>query len=207
MKITTAFTFLLSLAMLVQTPYVHATNTPSFPTCPNPGGTQIAGYAHGTHQIPGGERKEGSDYVYRVGDDKFVQCFCPEYEGSGIQSNWLHEKYLTPVEEQELMDHGWMKIENGSDWGLPSGAYFVKNHSFNCTECRQKDKEEHTYRLNTNVTQTNWNTIYNFLEVQGDSGHNEINHTYRTEPYIHTGNSAVNIEVWNEVGGNFLEIN
>jgi len=109
---------------------------PQLPSCPNPGGTQVAGYADGMHQIPGGDLLLGSDYVYRVGDDNFVQCFCHKVGNAGIQSNWVHEKNLTPSEEADLLSNGWIKINNGQDWGLPAGYYLVKNSSFDCTNCK-----------------------------------------------------------------------
>ena len=57
--------------------------------CPNPGGTRIAGYDSGMHQIPGGGLHSGSDYVYRVFDKIFVQCFCPDKDFGSTNPTFL----------------------------------------------------------------------------------------------------------------------
>jgi hypothetical protein len=124
---------------------------PEFPNCPNPGGTLLVGYEHGQHQIPGGDLREGSDYVYKIEDGKFVQCFCPLHGTDGIQSNWLHESKVPAEHVQSLLDQGWFVIEDGAAWGLPAGKYFVKNHHFDCEvkdhePDKDKDRGKHKER-------------------------------------------------------------
>lgn len=110
---------------------------PVLPHCPKPGGELIVNYDSGLHQIPGNGLLEGSDKVYRVGDNLFVQCYCPPQESgitTGIEAQWIHESYLTPEQEQFIQTLGWLKIEDGTQWGLPAGVYFVNNSFFKCND-------------------------------------------------------------------------
>lgn len=108
---------------------------PVLPHCPKPGGDLIVNYDSGLHQIPGNGLLEGSDKVFRVGDNLFVQCYCPPEESginTGIEAQWIHESYLTPEQEQFVQSLGWLRIEDGTQWGLPAGVYFVNNNFFKC---------------------------------------------------------------------------
>ncbi|RJR23403.1 hypothetical protein C4578_04180 [Candidatus Microgenomates bacterium] len=110
---------------------------PVLPHCPKPGGELIVSHDEGFHQIPGNGLLEGSDQVFRVGDRLFVQCYCPPEESgitTGIEAQWIHESYLTPEQEQFVQDLGWIRIEDGTQWGLPAGVYFVNNSFFKCKE-------------------------------------------------------------------------
>jgi hypothetical protein len=124
------------------TSYEILRGIPVLPHCPNPGGEVIVSYDSGIHQIPGNGLLEGSDKVYRVGDNLFVQCYCPQEESdidTGIEAQWIHESYLTPEQEQFLLNLGWLRIEDGTQWGLPAGVYFVNNNFFKCN-CGQACK-------------------------------------------------------------------
>src|SRR3989442_482923 len=97
-------------------------NNLRFPSCPHPGGTLISEFKDGLHQIAGGSLIEGSDFVFKLEDNLFIQCFCPKTGNNGIQSTWVHESLLTSSKQQRLLDRGFIKISNGLDWGLTSGA-------------------------------------------------------------------------------------
>jgi hypothetical protein len=81
-----------------------------------------AHYANGSHQIVGGALLTGSDDVYSLDNGNFVQCFCPENGGSGVQTNW----YRTDSEVT-----GWFFV-NGTQWNLGNFKYAAKNLDFNC---------------------------------------------------------------------------
>jgi len=119
------------ILMLTPTPTPCPTPTPTpaptpfiFPSCesllPTPG--DKAHYPTGLHQIVGGSLTEGSDDVYSLDQNNFVQCFCPSDGDQGIQSNWLRQ--------DESID-GWFFL-NGTQWDLGDLNYAVQNLSFNC---------------------------------------------------------------------------
>lgn len=105
--------------------------------CSNPiQGQKVASYPEGWHQIAGGPLLFGSDYVYKISDKFFIQCFCPKVGSSGIQSIWMNESWVPGANQQQaLLKAGWMKIPNGPQWGLPQGSYFVINNTHNCKTC------------------------------------------------------------------------
>lgn len=145
------FSFFL-MAISSQPAFANATENGSSYNCPHPGGTRIAGYSSGEHQIPGGSRMSGSDYVYKVGEGIYIQCFCPDHEGQGIKSTWIHESRLSDQEWNTLSHQGWRVIHNGHTWGLPQGSYLVSNTSFNCdhaycehTAYKHDDKYQEKY--------------------------------------------------------------
>lgn len=174
----------------------YATGLPYFPSCPNPGGTMVAGYAEGWHQIAGGDLKEGSDYVYKIGDNKFVQCFCSGDKSHGIQTNWLHEMYLSSRQQQRAINNGWIKITNGLDWGLPAGAYFAQNIPYDCHTCSQEE---------TTVSQTNDTHILNHVDAISDTGANTLLDLVGVGT-VNTGESTIDVTITNETSGNTLSI-
>lgn len=95
-----------------------------FPRCedflPNPG--NIAHYTTGMHQIVGGPLLPGSDDVYSLNGGNYLQCFCPEDPGTGIQTNWLRTN--DPIT-------GWFFV-NGSQWNLGNFMYAAQNSNFSC---------------------------------------------------------------------------
>lgn len=228
---------------------------PEFPKCPNPGGTLIVGYEDGHHQIPGGDLREGSDYVYKIEDGKFVQCFCPLNGKDGIQSNWLHESKVPAEHVQTLLDQGWFIIEDGASWGLPAGKYFVKNHHFDCEvkdhdpdkdkhkEIADKDKDkdhdkdsgkdkdrdthltkhkkfepkgkalghlknkfEYVFGHQVMVKQSNQASIHNLVNVNANTGKNEIKGSTHGGNLIVTGDVVQMVEIHNIVNQNIANL-
>jgi len=116
------FTTLFALACtLTLVPSAHAN---SFPSCESylgkPG--DIAHYTSGMHQIVGGSLLSGSDDVYTLANNNFLQCFCPVDGNTGVQTNWLRS-------DHEIS--GWLFV-NGSDWNLGNYSYAAQNTGFNC---------------------------------------------------------------------------
>lgn len=112
---------------------------PSFPKCPNPGGTVVASYDSGFHWILGeAELKWGSDKVHNIGNNNYVQCFCPlNHDGTlgssqGIQTNWLKVGSITEAQKNSLLTQGWINVSNGADFGLLPEPYLAKNLGFIC---------------------------------------------------------------------------
>jgi hypothetical protein len=121
---------IISLFSLVRP--VQAQSVPTFPACPNPGGEVIASYDSGKHGVPGDTSEyDGSDKVFKLNDAQVVQCLCPT-SGSGIQTLWWKNPGLTVDEEAVIIKDGWIRIPNGSLWGLDDSVYFAKNSTFNC---------------------------------------------------------------------------
>lgn len=120
---------------------IHSSNSvslPTFPRCPNPGGTLVVSYPEGWHWIVGDPQlKWGSDSVYHIGNNNYVQCYCPlnGVTDQGIQTNWLKVSNITETEKNQLLAQGWILVGNGADFGLPQGAYLAKNSFFTCAKC------------------------------------------------------------------------
>lgn len=112
------------------TPTLQPSPSPSptpgfvFPACvsvlPKPG--DKAHYTTGFHQIIGGSLLFGSDDVYSLAQNNFLQCFCPATGNLGIQTNWLRTT-------QSI--NGWFFV-NGSQWNLGNFSYAAQNVSFSC---------------------------------------------------------------------------
>lgn len=123
-----AFSLILSTSVAA----VHAVDVPSFPACPNPGGEIIANYDSGTHGVPGNLSDfEGSDQVFKLSDTQVVQCLCPT-SGEGVQTVWWKNTGLSSTDVSILLKEGWVRIPNGSLWGLDNAEYFAKNSNFIC---------------------------------------------------------------------------
>lgn len=121
----TVFAFLTSAPTLAITP-------PSFPSCTNPEGQIIAQYSTGTHGVPGSLAEyRGSDAVYRVSDDKLIQCLCTE-NGDGTQTNWWKISSISESDVNVLKSLGWIFIPSGSVWGLTDDSYMAFNSTFSC---------------------------------------------------------------------------
>lgn len=113
---------------------VRAVEAPSFPQCANPGGTVIAQYDSGVHGVPGDATTyTGKDSVFKLNDAQVVQCLCPD-SGSGVQTLWWKNPGLSAEDEAKVISQGWIRIPNGSLWGLDKAEYFAKNSNFNCSE-------------------------------------------------------------------------
>lgn len=125
--------FIFILTVLVRPSVSNAmVEIPDFPHCSNPSGEIIAQYPNGVHGIPGDSRTHtGSDVVYRINDYQVLQCLCSGSDG--IQSIWWRDPGLSESDISRLLSKGWVRVVDGSLWGLESSQYFVKNSSFSCT--------------------------------------------------------------------------
>lgn len=126
----------LSLALLVlfswTSPVRASVTPPSFPGCPNPGGTLKVHYDSGQHGIVSQGEQSGTDSVYITGESTLVQCFCPDSNNSGVQTNWWQVDELSQADIDYFKSLGWVFIPDGSAWGLNSVFYFAYNTSFSC---------------------------------------------------------------------------
>lgn len=105
---------------------------PGFSSCPVGSETIKADFPVGEHAIVGVTGlQSGSDKVFSIGDNNFVQCFCPA-QGSGTQTNWLSAGNINQVDRNNLITQGWVLIPNGADWGLDPQPYLAKNMDFSC---------------------------------------------------------------------------
>jgi hypothetical protein len=111
-----------------------------FPSCPNPGGTVRASYETGSHWIAGEPNlRTGADAVYDIGNNNFVQCYCPEGSkntynniNNGIQTNWIKSDKLSANQKGYLLRNGWKIVAKGEDFGLPAGEYLYFNLPSRC---------------------------------------------------------------------------
>lgn len=127
----TAF-FLITLVFLSESPVQAEFIPPSFPACPGGSGNIKANYPEGQHAIIGVTGLQfGSDKVFSIADNNFLQCYCPP-QGSGTQTDWLAADNISQVDKNNLITQGWVLIPNGADWGLQPIPYLAKNSSFSC---------------------------------------------------------------------------
>jgi hypothetical protein len=100
------------------------TPPPVFPSCTTKSGTpgDKAHYLTGMHQIVGGSVLSGSDDVYSLENNNYLQCFCPTVGIQGIQTNWFRTDSAIA---------GWFFL-NGSQWNLGNVNYAAKNVNFTC---------------------------------------------------------------------------
>lgn len=124
---------LLLFSLLFMPKNIHAqVNSPSFPACVNPQGTKIVDIGTGTHGIPGDQNTySGSDKVYALGNDNYMQCFC-SVDGNGIQTNWWEASALSGDQISILKTEGWIEVPTGAAWGLKDSPYLAKNAGFSC---------------------------------------------------------------------------
>jgi hypothetical protein len=152
------------------------TNNVSFGTCPNPGGNTVASYNDGWHAIVGSSTQQwGTDVVYSLGNNNYTQCFCPlklsgftpDYN-TGIQSNWYKvDSLISDSTKQWFTNNGWTYISNGADYGLTSGAYYVKNYQFNCQTNACVDTQN--YQSQYNQYQGNQSQYPTFYRGKGNA--------------------------------------
>lgn len=134
MNRTTKILVLLGMFFAVSATSVKAVETPSFPQCPNPGGVLIAKYDSGVHGVPGDATTyTGKDSVFKLNDAQVVQCLCPD-SGSGVQTLWWKNPGLSAEDQAKVISQGWIRVPNGSLWGLDNTEYFAKNSNFSCNE-------------------------------------------------------------------------
>ncbi|HSW96972.1 MAG TPA: LPXTG cell wall anchor domain-containing protein [Candidatus Saccharimonadales bacterium] len=134
-KITFLLLGFIASAAIFSAPVFADYQTPTFPLCTNPQGSVIANWDTGSHAIAGQmSQVDGKDTVYKLDDalNKVTQCYCPPTELNGIQTNWLQASNISEEEKQQLLNNGWVYIENGSSWGLANAPYLAQNMSFVC---------------------------------------------------------------------------
>lgn len=179
-------------------------DVPVFPSCPVPSGEQVARYDEGWHWIVGNPKLQwGSDTVYKINPDNYVQCYCPKQSPTGendyitgIQTNWL--KADSPANDFHawLVNHGWMVVTDGADFNLASGQYFAKNIPFNC---RHKDST-------CDVVQSNQTSVFNFVSVTADTGGNRSVAVNDGDVTISTGTVTTNVEIFTSGGYNSVTL-
>lgn len=107
---------------------------PQFPNCNVPPSAEIkANYQDGIHGIPGesGEYK-GSDIVFQVTPDMVLQCFCPNDQSEGIQTNWWKVPNISDQDRNIFTKQGWVFVPNGKLWGLDESNYLARNIRYEC---------------------------------------------------------------------------
>jgi hypothetical protein len=110
---------------LYQTPYRNFSPV-FFPSCLPSRGDITAYYPTGIHGIPGDiALYDGADIVYSMGNDNYLQCYCPPQGVMGKQTNWLSSKNITQEEKMNLLQLGWYYIPSGKDWGLADESYLT----------------------------------------------------------------------------------
>jgi hypothetical protein len=128
--------FVITSAFLFSTNSVAAINLPEFPSCAAPEGTLIADYKDGYHGVIGQSQAIfGSDRVYKLDDQRVLQCFCYPDDGSrfGIATVfWKFGQQLTSQDIDSLKNQGWFYIPSGSLWGLDTDPYVARNYEFTC---------------------------------------------------------------------------
>lgn len=134
MVIKTLFSLFLTVLALSPAAVVFAVDTPTFPTCPNSGGTLLASYPSGIHGVPGRTQTyTGSDIVYSISDGVVVQCLC-QTDAAGVQTNWWKVGQMPEIEKDLFLRQGWVVIPNGTLWGLSEGEWLAQNIDFTCGE-------------------------------------------------------------------------
>ena len=171
-------------AVTFQKPKYHKNNQvslPYFPRCPSPGGTLVVSYSEGWHWIVGDPAlKWGSDSVYHIGSNNYVQCYCPlnGNTGQGIQTNWLKISNISEDQKNQLLSQGWILVENGADFGLPQGVYLAKNSFFTCgPECTPV------------ISQTSIG-IKSQIQIKSSSGNSSVSYSQNSQV-----SSSANIQI------------
>jgi len=202
--VLTLILFFTSLLLYPVSAYAgYSPDVPYFPKCPNPGGTQTAYYAQGWHWIVGQPvLKWGADSVHYIGNDNYVQCYCPLNQNNvwstnlsqGIQTNWLKAGNVSQSQKTQLLSLGWILVQNGADFGLKSEQYLAKNSGFFCSgpTCLKK------------ITQTNNTTITNIIKTTSNSGDNQTSANTGTAASIETGSAYTKVIIKNILNTNSL---
>lgn len=181
---TTAFSFTSLVTLLFAiTPKTFAMQPDVFQNvqCPSPGGNQIANFQNGWHAIVGfPQNMWGKDMVSDMGNQNFVQCFCPlplngqQSMQNGIQTDWRFAGNMDANEQQQWMNNGWQLRHDGTAFGLPQNDFLVKNFSFSCNQSGTVSSSTST-NCNTMTSQSNNTTISTNVSNFQQTGNNEAN--------------------------------
>ncbi len=121
-----------TILFVCMAPIVSAASTPQFFHCLNPQGPVIATYSSGIHGVAGDSTSySGSDVVYHLSGDDYVQCLCST-SGEGIQTNWWKIADINDPDVNYFTQVGWVSIPDGSAWGLAHGQYLAYNKNYSC---------------------------------------------------------------------------
>ena len=208
---TIVILLLLSVSLPVAAAAPKTTKTSSntnssikFPACPAPSGSQVAGYPEGWHWIVGEPTlRWGSDYVYRIKDAKYVQCYCSlETKPTGIQTNWLPASLVKEEVKQGLLAKGWLYVANGADFGLENVPFLAQNVASKCTPPKPSPTPKPTPTpkpspspiCETVIDQTNKTDAKYNIDVGANTGKNTAGANTGGPTDIKTGNAT------NEVG-------
>lgn len=182
-------------------------------SCPNPGGNQIANFQDGWHAIVGSSQNMwGKDTVQDMGNQNFVQCFCPlplngqQAVQNGIQTDWRFAGNMSTSEQQEWMNSGWQLRHDGTAFGLPQNDFLVKNFSFSCNQSGSISSST-TTNCNTTISQSNTTTISNKVNNFQQTGNNEANNNTQGNVQIINGNATNATTITNTTNANIQNSN
>ncbi len=114
---------------------VKCVTPPTFPTCPHVDAPVKVYYPTGLHWIVGNSQlQEGSDVVYSLGSNNYVQCFCPTTGTNGIQTNWLFIQGVAHTVISNYLKQDWISVPSGASFDLSDQPYVAKNSSFTCSQ-------------------------------------------------------------------------
>lgn len=191
-------TFVLLSSALFPTAAFASSYLPNFSQCPNPGGNVVASYSDGWHWIVGNSTLQwGSDIVYSIGNNNFVQCFCPKdregnLTGMGTQTKWIYAANLSQDQQNDLKNKGWLWVADGNVFGLASGPYLAQNSSFSCS-------------CNSTIQQSNHTSINNHIDISSKTGGNEVSNNTNGNTQVISGNSSSSIIIHNKSDLNFSQ--
>lgn len=188
-----------------------------FPTCPAPGGSQVAGYPEGLHWIVGESvLRWGSDFVYRIKDAKYVQCYCSlEAKPTGIQTNWFPASLVTEDVKQQLIANGWIYVANGADFGLENVPFLAQNKPSKCTPPKPSPtprssptpKPTPSPICETVIDQTNKTVVEYEIGAGANTGKNVAGANVGGTTDIKTGNATTDTELKITGGNNEVKPN
>ncbi|HSW88291.1 MAG TPA: LPXTG cell wall anchor domain-containing protein [Candidatus Saccharimonadales bacterium] len=190
-KITFLLLGLIASAAIFSAPVFADYQTPTFPLCTNPQGSVIANWDTGSHAIAGQmSQVDGKDTVYSLDKElnQVTQCYCPPTELNGIQTNWLQASNISEEEKQQLLNNGWVYIQNGSSWGLANAPYLAQNMSYTCNSSGRS-----TPSTITAVVQAASSTNTNSSSNSSSSSSSSSSNTPSSLP--NTGDSVVLLEI------------
>lgn len=188
-------------------------NMPHFGGCPNPGGNVVASYSDGYHWIVGNSTLQwGSDTVYSIGNNNYVQCFCPKdhsgnLTGMGTQTYWIYGASLNQGQQTALQAQGWILVSDGSAFGLASGPYLAKNTSFSCScqinihqDNNTKIDNKESFHFSTGDNNSDNNTGGHSITITGGSSSssnitNHSNFNFSNSVNIHSQNNQTHISI------------
>ncbi len=182
-----------------------AMNTLHRAECFNPGGQEIISFQDGWHAIVGSAQNMwGKDSVFDMGNNNFVQCFCPlprndERRTEGIQTDWLSAGNMSDAEIQQLLNSGWQLRHDGTSFGLPQNDFLVKNFSFSCRNEREVSK---TFTTSVRETESNNANISTRVINDQNTGGNRVEGNTQGNGKVITGDISSHTDISTNVNTN-----